>query len=464
MKKLIYILLFLPLSNIRSQGVMISGGGVINASASAHIIIAGNGNLSNDGTITLANGSWVHFAGNTQEIKGSNTIDFDNIEANATAVNIARNINIRTSLLMSLGFFDLKESTVTLSSTASVNGGETNTKRIRATNASNTEGQGNGKIQITVNNPSGNVANLGVDFTPTSNLGSSTIIRGHHELQGTGSFTGNYSVYRNYSIIPTTSSNIMVNRFYYFPDELGSQTANAANLQLFQMVHFGAGPDYWHPQITAVSPSFVSSSIMTSDRSGFLFTLGSKDAPLPVDLISFSATCKNEGIQVNWQTASETNSAYFVIEKSSDGINYIPFAQETAQGNSNSLVNYRTLDLNPSADLNYYRLVQYDFNGDAHSYSPIVAQCQNTSEESITPIYHNSGEIFFEISGNMNETYHLKITNTIGQIIAIQTFTLEMQHQMISFNNLNIAEGLYHVSMVSKSKIITAPFVIRNLR
>jgi hypothetical protein len=461
MKTTLCILLLFPIAQLMGQGIMTIGSGTISTTATTHIIIAGNGNLSNNGTITLANGSWVHFSGTTQEIKGSNTLDFDNLEANATAVNVARNIGIRSSLLMNAGFFDLKDATVTLSSTGSITGGETNGKRVRATNNSGTEGLGNGTIQITVNNPSGNVANLGIDIAPAANMGSTTIVRGHHQLQGTGSFTGNYSINRSYSILSTTQSDVTINRFYYFPDELGFQSSYAANLQLFQMLKFGSNPEMWDPQATTIAASYVSSVANPSDRSSYLLTLGSTSAPLPVELTSFSATCADEGIQIKWQTATETNASYFSLEKSSNGIDYLPLVQEPAQGNSNTLVNYSATDHNPNSDLNYYRLVQYDFNGTAYSYNPIVAQCLSVQEETITPIYPNYGEVFFELSGNVNETYSIVITNAIGQTIARQSVTLENQGQSVKFENLNIAAGLYHASLISKNKRISTPFVIK---
>ncbi len=460
MKKLVYLLFIL--SHISAIGQGFTTSGVVTVSPTAHLVIAGTGNLTNNGTLNFNSGSWIHFSGTQQGISGSNATTFSNIDANSTNyVNANQNISIQKSLLLNSGFFDLKEASVILDPAASIDGGETNTKRIRATNASGTEGLGNGTIQITVNNPSGDVANLGVDITPAANLGSTIIVRGHHQLQGTGSFTGNYSINRSYSIIPTTQSNVTINRFYYFPDELGFQASYAANLQLFQMLKFGSNPEMWDPQTTTIAATYVSSVANPSDRTSMLLTLGSTIAPLPVELTSFSAICANEGIQIKWQTASETNASHFSLEKSGNGIDYVPFVQEPAQGNSNTLVNYSVIDKNPNSDLNYYRLIQYDFNGTAHAYNPVVAQCFNVLEETITPIYPNSGEVFFELSGNVNETYSIVITNAIGQTIARQSVILENQGQRVKFENLNIAAGLYHASLMTKNKRISAPFVIR---
>lgn len=458
MKNLIYILMLFPLTSAICQGVMISGG-YTNVSSSAHITIVGSGNLSNNGSMTLDDGSWVHFAGTTQEIRGNSNIDFDNIEANATTVNIARDINIRTALLLSCGLFDLKDANVKLSSTAMINGGETNTKRIRATNVSNIEGQGDGKIQITVSNPSGNVANLGVDFTPISNLGSTTIIRGHKELQGTGSFSGNSSIYRYYDIRPTTQANLLVNNFYFFPDELGSQASNADNLVLFQMINSGAGDDYWHPQITTVHPTYASSEVTTNHRPSFMITLGSKNLPLPIELLTFTAQCKDDGVDVKWQTVTEINADYFSLERSTNGVDFEPFAQVSAQGNSNNLTNYSIKDAMAS-NLNYYLIKQYDFDGKSYIYGPISVVCDAEEEEDIIPIYSMDGRVFFEINGKSNHSYKLTITNAIGQLIATKDILTNMGHEKFDLDPWVIAKGMYMVTLSSSESRISKQFII----
>jgi hypothetical protein len=89
-------------------------------------------------------------------------------------------------------------------------------KRIKATNGTS-EGEGTGYLTTTRTDPSGNVANLGLNFTPVGGgLGSTEIRRGHLKQQGSGSFTSNYSAYRYYRIIPTTMRQLTINNLYYF--------------------------------------------------------------------------------------------------------------------------------------------------------------------------------------------------------------------------------------------------------
>nr|WP_287424193.1 hypothetical protein [Candidatus Brachybacter algidus] len=43
---------------------------------------------------------------------------------------------------------------------------------------------------------------------------------------------------------------------------------------------------------------------------------------LPVKLTAFTAILNNNKVDLKWTTASEVNVSHFVVEKSTDGINY----------------------------------------------------------------------------------------------------------------------------------------------
>ena len=90
-------------------------------------------------------------------------------------------------------------------------------------------------------------------------------------------------------------------------------------------------------------------------------------APLPVDLISFSAHNIDEGIELHWQTASEVNNSYFEIQRSFTGLDdFTVLDLVPGKGNSESLINYKWTDesrIYLDYHRVYYRLKQVDFNG-----------------------------------------------------------------------------------------------------
>ncbi len=109
--------------------------------------------------------------------------------------------------------------------------------------------------------------------------------------------------------------------------------------------------------------------------------------PLPVQLTSFTACRTASGVRVAWATASEVNSASFVVERSLDGYTFEQVARVAAQGNALVAHTYTSLDHNALAARLYYRLRQVDADGKA-AYSPLVvvaATLGATAELVLTP-------------------------------------------------------------------------------
>jgi len=89
---------------------------------------------------------------------------------------------------------------------------------------------------------------------------------------------------------------------------------------------------------------------------------------VPVELTSFTGSVQDNGVLLNWTTATELNNQGFEIERSSSNqewtkIGYVPGFGTTTEPRS-----YSYVDNNVSAGSYYYRLKQIDFNG-AFEYS-----------------------------------------------------------------------------------------------
>ncbi|QDA59042.1 T9SS type A sorting domain-containing protein [Hymenobacter jejuensis] len=98
----------------------------------------------------------------------------------------------------------------------------------------------------------------------------------------------------------------------------------------------------------------------------------SSAGPLPVELISFTARSRNEQVVLSWATASETNNARFVVERSHDGELFEAWREVAGHGTTQNRSNYTITDAQPLSGTGYYRLRQMDFDGTA-TYSPIVS-------------------------------------------------------------------------------------------
>lgn len=160
-----------------------------------------------------------------------------------------------------------------------------------------------------------------------------------------------------------------------------------------------------------------SSGILTNFST---FTLGSAsgDNPLPIELLSFTASCQNNNIILKWSTASETNNDYFTIERSIDGINFEIIGKIDGAKNSTTTKQYSFIDKFFPDDICYYRLKQTDFDG-KFEYSKIIT-VNNCNENPIDlSIYPNpsNGKFTLLFTGNRNQVGSIEIYNLLGKRI-----------------------------------------------
>ena len=102
-------------------------------------------------------------------------------------------------------------------------------------------------------------------------------------------------------------------------------------------------------------------NITALDQECLEFVYGA--APLPVELVSLSAKPVGRTTQLEWATATESNSASFAVERSRDGRAFETIGEVGAAGASVRVIEYRFTDGAPAAGTNYYRLRQRDLDG-----------------------------------------------------------------------------------------------------
>lgn len=93
---------------------------------------------------------------------------------------------------------------------------------------------------------------------------------------------------------------------------------------------------------------------------------------LPVTLLYFDGH-EHEGTNhLDWATASEANSDFYDVEHSRDAYEWALVGKVAAAGNSNTTLKYHLSVENPANAINYYRLVQYDWDGKFEVFGPIA--------------------------------------------------------------------------------------------
>lgn len=205
-----------------SQGqLIIASGGHMAFNNNAQIVF-NNTKFSNSGNF-LQGTSTVKIIGNAatanSSIAGNSTTTFHNLEINKSSndVQLSQNINVENQLTFTNGKFNLGSKKVVLTGTNSALSGEKPASRFINSTSINATAD----VTRTLNNPNSNEpGKLGAMITAlNTNLGSTTISRGHREH----TLVSGKSILRFYKITPANSVGGTL-RLHYFDEELNGNT------------------------------------------------------------------------------------------------------------------------------------------------------------------------------------------------------------------------------------------------
>jgi hypothetical protein len=93
--------------------------------------------------------------------------------------------------------------------------------------------------------------------------------------------------------------------------------------------------------------------------------------PVPLQLLSFTGKLSDKNILLNWTTANEVNTDYFIIERSINGVSFSNDGTVSSMNNPSIIHNYQYQVKNQANGLNYFRLKMVDKDG-KFSYSNII--------------------------------------------------------------------------------------------
>ena len=166
---------------------------------------------------------------------------------------------------------------------------------------------------------------------------------------------------------------------------------------------------------------------------------------LPLKLVSFTATKRANYNLLKWQTASENNTDYFAIERSTNGKDFSPIGTVKAAGYSSENRNYNFIDDNPplSTGTLYYRLKMVDKDG-KFTYSPV--RLVEKGGEVVTILPNPSPDGFFtikfneKIPGNKN----IVVTDIFGKIFLKKN---NIKNQYSSQLKIKGVGGMYFVGI-----------------
>ncbi len=137
-------------------------------------------------------------------------------------------------------------------------------------------------------------------------------------------------------------------------------------------------------------------------------------AALPITLKSFRVNAASSSVLLVWETAEEKNNDYFLIERSTDGVDFeIVSERIPGSGNSEYSSRYTWTDPTPAAGINYYRLKQVDLDGTVYYHGIRSAKIEQGAFE--TRVFPNPVSEMLSIRFSGEETSTISIMDMTGR-------------------------------------------------
>ncbi|HMK02756.1 MAG TPA: T9SS type A sorting domain-containing protein [Ferruginibacter sp.] len=178
---------------------------------------------------------------------------------------------------------------------------------------------------------------------------------------------------------------------------------------------------------------------------------------LPVVLTPLKGVYSKGVSHLYWTSLQESNSHYFEIQRSTDGINFIPVGKINAKGSSDLEVNYSHEDISADGGVNYYRLKLLDRDG-RFQYSNIEMVNVNIKGINVTGIYPApfTDKVNVTVSSEVSTQAKINLFDNTGKLLISQQAVLNKGVSNVAVDRLSgLARGIYIIKVQVGETIIT---------
>jgi hypothetical protein len=169
---------------------------------------------------------------------------------------------------------------------------------------------------------------------------------------------------------------------------------------------------------------------------------------LPIELLDFTAEAIGKEVQVDWSTASESNSAWYDVERSANGQEFAAIGRVDAAGNSSITSTYRFVDQDPLDGLSYYRLRQVDVQGAAVNTHAVPVLMRNADGLEVYP-NPASNELWTSFVSELETALEWKITDMSGRLVMQGRFSATHGRNVNMIEIEGLDDGSYLLDMTN---------------
>jgi len=216
------------------------------------------------------------------------------------------------------------------------------------------------------------------------------------------------------------------------------------------------------------APGTVTITCRVTDACGIVRTatfVVSNTCTLPLELTDYSLNYNGEACEINWTTATEKNTDYFLVEKSYDGNVYTVMEKIQAAVNSSQQKNYSVFDLSPAKDgLTYYRLKLFDQGSDVPRMN-LVKTLNINEEKTQIKLQPNPASDYLDIYFPQNflkKNVVLQVFDNTGKRVLIFPVNKTSSKSAYNLNLETLINGVYTLRLIDESGNSSKAIFIKN--
>ncbi len=182
---------------------------------------------------------------------------------------------------------------------------------------------------------------------------------------------------------------------------------------------------------------------------------------LAVELVEFTGEVLNNGNELSWITASETNNDYFTLLRSMDGVNFTEIAVIDGNNTTNGANSYNFLDKDALlTGTYYYALQQTDIDGTTTVSSTIslVRSESNGTRILVSPI-PATDVVNVTYAANVDGEVSINIYSIAGKLMSSRDVTAVPGSNTYSLDVTDLAAGVYFVAVKDGDSVYTSRII-----
>ncbi|MHC1737089.1 MAG: T9SS type A sorting domain-containing protein [Ignavibacteriaceae bacterium] len=193
--------------------------------------------------------------------------------------------------------------------------------------------------------------------------------------------------------------------------------------------------------------------------------IGADEKPgvIPVEFVSFSAAVTGNEVQLGWETATETNSAYFEVERKTVNSDWTKVGKVNAAGTTSDATTYTFTDKQVPNGKIFYRLRQVDLNGTFSFSQQVDVLVDVPATFELSQNYPNPFNPYTTIRYALPQESKvtLEVYTVLGELVANLVNNVQPAGKYsVVLDGSKLASGTYIYRLVANENVMTKKMVL----